>query len=512
MASQLPHRKQDLGFLFRCARAVETPDEAVQLHGHIERHIQASGEEKFSLNPIFLRILQGYVLHQAGSEEKARAAVDGSVALLEQDGIPSILTQSRLPNKIYVPALSLVSYAMRVCGAEPGAARRKVQHTLSMQLPERRFETTAEGVVGKFLAWSLKAFEATSAPDTLFEILKTPCGDVTGGSAHRVRVCVFTFLVLQSLDHSSPTANSLPRMHTTTPENCLLYTSVYDILFTLTIMMVGPPSTNFEHLSTSPSETISFARYGGSKLPQGRALLLLFVDTYASWTYPTQNSVARHGFMKEVCDRAWGVILTGTGKVRDEVKRDTPGTDMDEAWEVYTEMEDKTPKSTDPRTHLPSDSVESFRERIFDRSDPTSTLGVITAATSQPTTKGDTVPQDPDRKDAQQDMVMAVDERETLADHLHELTGVEDTGGYESDADTIYSLASQDSDKRNSYLQPFLDRFSSDCPDIFPAPGASGIRPEYLEQALKEFASRLHAESSNPFQWEAAVALHKARQ
>ncbi|MBE3042410.1 hypothetical protein IMZ48_07490 [Candidatus Bathyarchaeota archaeon] len=164
---------------------------------------------------------------------------------------------------------------------------------------------------------------------------------------------------------------------------------------------------------------------------------------------------------------------------------------------------------------LSGDTTRLQQERIFDLPHHTSTINTMTAATSQPTTKAGAIStsQTPGGTLAQEHMAIAADERQTPANHPGTLSDVgEDVCGYESDMDTIYSLASQESNLNHSYIQPFLDQFSNDCPEILSDSGAPGAEPEYLEKALKEFASRLHAESSNPFQWGAAVTLHKTRQ
>lgn len=85
-------------------------------------------------------------------------------------------------------------------------------------------------------------------------------------------------------------------------------------------------------------------------------------------------------------------------------------------------------------------------------------------------------------------------------------------GGYSSGMDTIDSLPGRTLDERRSCIQTFWDQFSNDLSKIFPEAAAGSIEPEYLEEALRGFTARLRAESSHPFQSEAAVTLHEARQ
>lgn len=71
--------------------------------------------------------------------------------------------------------------------------------------------------------------------------------------------------------------------------------------------------------------------------------------------------------------------------------------------------------------------------------------------------------------------------------------------------DTMYS---PDTAVDNPYIQPFLAHLTKDLKHILEL-SPFIIEQENLKRTLKNFAWRLHGESSNPFQWESSVTLHR---
>ncbi|KAM0195699.1 hypothetical protein ACHAPI_006251 [Fusarium lateritium] len=81
----------------------------------------------------------------------------------------------------------------------------------------------------------------------------------------------------------------------------------------------------------------------------------------------------------------------------------------------------------------------------------------------------------------------------------------------EPDTATIYSIETLADDPKLHYFQVFVDQLAEDV-----RTGANGMvlrdfGPDYLDHALKEFAWKLHEESSNPFQLETSVIIHRKR-
>ncbi|KAF7550856.1 hypothetical protein G7Z17_g5427 [Cylindrodendrum hubeiense] len=81
----------------------------------------------------------------------------------------------------------------------------------------------------------------------------------------------------------------------------------------------------------------------------------------------------------------------------------------------------------------------------------------------------------------------------------------------DSDAETTYSIDTRSDDSTLHHLEVFAERLIK---DMRPKSGDSSfqdIQAQYLDSALKEFSWRLHGESSNPFEWEASVVIHRKR-
>lgn len=81
----------------------------------------------------------------------------------------------------------------------------------------------------------------------------------------------------------------------------------------------------------------------------------------------------------------------------------------------------------------------------------------------------------------------------------------------ESENATIYSIETLTDDPQLHYFRVFVTQLAEDV-----RTGAEGmvlmdLGPDYLEHALKEFAWKLHEESSNPFQLETSVIIHRKR-
>ncbi|KAH6968063.1 hypothetical protein DER45DRAFT_477375 [Fusarium avenaceum] len=79
------------------------------------------------------------------------------------------------------------------------------------------------------------------------------------------------------------------------------------------------------------------------------------------------------------------------------------------------------------------------------------------------------------------------------------------------DAETIYSIDSRLNDPKLQYLHIFVEQLADDIKSVSADLSIDGIEAEYLDSVLREFAWNLHGESSNPFEWEASVVLHRKR-
>lgn len=73
---------------------------------------------------------------------------------------------------------------------------------------------------------------------------------------------------------------------------------------------------------------------------------------------------------------------------------------------------------------------------------------------------------------------------------------------------TIYSVETVSEDQRLEYLQEFASRLTEDV-ETLGRPSLIRLPPSVLTTLLEGFAQRLHAEASNPLQWETSVILHR---
>ena len=76
---------------------------------------------------------------------------------------------------------------------------------------------------------------------------------------------------------------------------------------------------------------------------------------------------------------------------------------------------------------------------------------------------------------------------------------------------TTYSVETVSEDERLEYLQGFAFRLTKDVEKRGHL-SLTNLPPSVLTRLLKEFAQRLHAEASNPFQWETSVILHRKQE
>ena len=76
------------------------------------------------------------------------------------------------------------------------------------------------------------------------------------------------------------------------------------------------------------------------------------------------------------------------------------------------------------------------------------------------------------------------------------------------DIQMTYSVETMSEDQRSQYLQEFVFRLTEDVEKLG-RPSLTNLPPSVLTRLLKEFAQRLHAEASNPFQWETSAILHR---
>ncbi|RBR07986.1 hypothetical protein FVER53590_28855 [Fusarium verticillioides] len=81
----------------------------------------------------------------------------------------------------------------------------------------------------------------------------------------------------------------------------------------------------------------------------------------------------------------------------------------------------------------------------------------------------------------------------------------------EFDAATTYSFDTLSDDPQLQYFQAFIDQLAEDVSSDAQCTTIKNVGPEFLEETLREFAWRLHGESTNTFQLETSVIIHRKR-
>ncbi|KAF5537332.1 hypothetical protein FPHYL_12752 [Fusarium phyllophilum] len=78
----------------------------------------------------------------------------------------------------------------------------------------------------------------------------------------------------------------------------------------------------------------------------------------------------------------------------------------------------------------------------------------------------------------------------------------------ECDTATAYSFDTLSDDPKLQYFQAFIDQLAEDVRSDTQGTTIKDVGPGFLEEILREFAWKLHGESTNPFQLETSVIIH----
>ncbi|KAF5701879.1 hypothetical protein FMUND_13712 [Fusarium mundagurra] len=81
----------------------------------------------------------------------------------------------------------------------------------------------------------------------------------------------------------------------------------------------------------------------------------------------------------------------------------------------------------------------------------------------------------------------------------------------ECDTATTYSFDTLSDDPKLQYFQAFIDQLAEDVRSDTQGSTIKDVGPGFLEETLREFAWKLHGESTNPFQLETSVIIHRKR-
>lgn len=191
---------------------------------------------------------------------------------------------------------------------------------------------------------------------------------------------------------------------------------------------------------------------------------------------------------------------------------DKPG-ENDKVHEVIEDVEEfKEGQDTD----YGEDDVKSFQSSTFDQDIQSKVTRPSTMPTSHPSTKPRLLPEVSNIAESRdmvvggQTEVQAGDGAGFRGSHTP-VKGEAEQHTDDCDAETIYSIDSRLNDPKLQYLHVFAEQLADDIKSVSADLSIEGIEAEYLDSVLREFAWNLHGESSNPFEWEASVVLHRKR-
>ncbi|KAH8696893.1 hypothetical protein GQ44DRAFT_119407 [Phaeosphaeriaceae sp. PMI808] len=176
------------------------------------------------------------------------------------------------------------------------------------------------------------------------------------------------------------------------------------------------------------------------------------------------------------------------------------------------------PQALGPRYSTEPSIASSIKSRpetsVFDRDDNSRGTYPSTMPTSQPYHKpAETLPLIQSQESSNHALPMNIRHEDGIHKPVHELSN-EDEHPHshdDFDAQTTYSIDPLLDDSTDIYLQIFADRLQHDTEQLSGEWTISDMPPSCLEQTLRAFAWQLHAESSNPFQWETSLILHSQR-
>ncbi|KAL7914184.1 hypothetical protein GGI35DRAFT_490474 [Trichoderma velutinum] len=164
-------------------------------------------------------------------------------------------------------------------------------------------------------------------------------------------------------------------------------------------------------------------------------------------------------------------------------------------------------------------TVESTRSSAFDHDLRSRATRPSTVPTSHPGMKGQRPRQAPAIPEAEE--LKITNQREAESTNVEDLHSSYPLAGDETkeqqpatddcDVETTYSIDTLSDDPKLRYLQVFVEQLVKDMKQISGEFCFRNIETEYLDPVLREFAWKLHSESSNPFQWEASVIIHRKR-
>ncbi|KAG5762801.1 hypothetical protein H9Q72_009105 [Fusarium xylarioides] len=89
--------------------------------------------------------------------------------------------------------------------------------------------------------------------------------------------------------------------------------------------------------------------------------------------------------------------------------------------------------------------------------------------------------------------------------------GKSENNGAECDTATMYSFDTLSDDPKFLYFQAFVDQLAEDVRAAADGTILQNVGQGFLDQTLRDFAWKLHEESTNPFQLETSVIIHRKR-
>ncbi|KAJ6161291.1 hypothetical protein N7470_004687 [Penicillium chermesinum] len=153
----------------------------------------------------------------------------------------------------------------------------------------------------------------------------------------------------------------------------------------------------------------------------------------------------------------------------------------------------------------------TLQTSIFDSANRSGATHPSTMPTSQPKAKLDTQVVS-SLASSEQKVGLGIDQDDTIPSNIKPKSDIEEDSVPDyCDAETTYSIGFALDHRPLLYVRAFADQLACDMKNISNVSNFSDISAQHLDHLLRIFSWKLHRESSTPFQWEAAVALHRER-
>jgi hypothetical protein len=157
---------------------------------------------------------------------------------------------------------------------------------------------------------------------------------------------------------------------------------------------------------------------------------------------------------------------------------------------------------------IDSPQSSTFDLTIRSRETRPSTVPTSLPHKPQKPSRGPTAPQRTKEQTDEEERMPSVQRRE---EEDRSLPGQSENKHDDFDTATTYSVNTLSNDPKLQYFQAFIDQLTEDVRACADGKTLKDVGQGFLDEMLRDFAWKLHEESTNPFQLETSVIIHRKR-